>query len=124
MPECSRGHPERHVQVHAKVDEKADMRIKAIIDDGTGALTLVLDSRLTAKNMRDHIEEAQKIAKTAMSQKVVEDDIKRKLLGKKFAARGNMSKGEFGITLVATDAWEPPGTIREKAHKFSKDWRG
>jgi len=29
-----------------------------------------------------------------------------------------MSKGEFGITLVATDAWEPAGTVLEKAQKF------
>jgi len=56
-------------RVHGKVDEKADMRIKAIIDDGTGALTLVLDSRLTQKICGITIEEAQKIAKTAMSRK-------------------------------------------------------
>jgi replication factor A1 len=117
-PECSRVIQKGMCRVHGKVDEKADMRIKAIIDDGTGAMTLVLDSMLTQKISGITIEEAQKIAKTAMSQKVVEDEIKRKLLGKKFAARGNMSKGEFGITLVATDAWEPTGTIREKAQKF------
>jgi len=117
-PECSRVIQKGMCRVHGKVDEKADMRIKAIIDDGTGALTLVLDSRLTQKICGITIEEAQKIAKTAMSQKVVEDEIKRKLLGKKFAARGNMSKGEFGITLVATDAWEPAGTVLEKAQKF------
>lgn len=117
-PECSRVIQKGMCRVHGKVDERADMRIKAIIDDGTGALTIVLDSRLTQKICGITIEEAQKIAKTAMSQKVVEDEVKRKLLGKKFAARGNMSKGEFGITLVATDVWEPPGTIQEKALKF------
>jgi len=79
---------------------------------------LFLIQGLHKKYAGSTIEEAQKIAKTAMSQKVVEDEVKRKLLGKKFAARGNMSKSEFGIALVATDAWEPPGTIREKAQKF------
>ena len=114
-PECSRVIQKGMCRMHGKVDEKKDMRIKAIIDDGTGALTLVLDSRLTQKICGITIEEAQKITKTAMSNRAVEDNIKRKLIGRRFAARGNMSKGDFGITLVAVDAWEPTGTVREHA---------
>lgn len=117
-PECSRVIQKGVCRIHGKVDEKKDMRIKAIIDDGTGALTLVLDSRLTQKICGITIEEAQKITKTAVSHKAVEDNIKRKLLGRKLAARGNMSKGEFGITLVAVDAWESPGTIQEQAQQL------
>ena len=116
--ECSRVIQKGTCRVHGKVDEKNDMRIKAIIDDGTGALTLVLDSRLTQKICGITIEEAQKIAKTNTSQKAVEDDIRKKLLGRRFAARGNMSKGEFGITLVAKDAWEPAQNIQEQAQKL------
>lgn len=106
-PECSRVVQKGFCRVHGKVDEINDLRIKAIIDDGTGALTLVLDSRLTNKLCAITIEEAMKITQTAMSQKAVQDDIKKKLIGRRLAARGNMSKGEFGITLVAADAWEP-----------------
>ncbi|MDP2846502.1 MAG: Single-stranded DNA binding protein, partial [Candidatus Methanoperedens sp.] len=114
-PECSRVIQKGMCRVHGKVDEKMDMRIKAIIDDGTGALTLVLDAGLTQKICGYTIEEAQQIAKTAMSQKAVEEEIKRKLVGKMLAARGNMSKGEFGITLVASKVWEPQETTGEKA---------
>ncbi len=117
-PECSRVIQKGMCRVHGKVDEKTDMRIKAIIDDGTGALTLVLDAGLTQKICGYTIEEAQKIAKTAMSQKAVEDEIKKKLIGKILAARGNMSKGEFGITLVANDVWEPQEKTREKANEL------
>lgn len=92
-----------------------DMRIKAIIDDGTGALTLVLDAELTQKICGYTLEEAQQIARTAMSQNAVEEEIKRKLLGKMLAAQGNMSKGEFGITLVAGKVWEPQEMTRDKA---------
>ncbi|MGB8216574.1 MAG: Single-stranded DNA binding protein [Candidatus Methanoperedens sp.] len=117
-PECSRVIQKGMCRVHGKVDEKMDMRIKAIIDDGTGALTLVLDAGLTQKICGYTIEEAQKMAKTAMSQKAVEDEIKKKLIGKILAARGNMSKGEFGITLVANDVWEPQEKTREKANEL------
>ena len=116
--ECSRVIQKGMCRVHGKVDEKNDMRIKAIIDDGTGALTLVLDSMLTQKICGITIDEAQKIARTNTSQKAVEDDIRKKLLGRRFAARGNMSKGEFGITLVAKDVWEPEQNIQEHAQKL------
>lgn len=117
-PECSRVVQKGICRVHGKVDEKNDLRIKAIIDDGTGALTLVLDSRLTLKICEITIEEAQKITQTAMSPKAVEDEIKKKIIGRRFQARGNMSKGEFGITFVAVDAWEPAGSIREQAQRL------
>jgi replication factor A1 len=117
-PECSRVVQKGICRVHGKVDEKNDMRIKAIIDDGTGALMLVLDSRLTFKISGITIEEAQEITKTAMSPKAVEDEIKKKIIGRRFQARGNMSKGEFGITFVAVDAWEPAGSIREQAQRL------
>lgn len=114
-PECSRVIQKGTCRVHGKVNEKMDMRIKAIIDDGTGALTLVLDAPLTQKICGYTIEDAQNLAKASMSQRAVEDGIKKKLVGKLLAARGNTSKGEFGSTLVASDVWEPPDTNKEKA---------
>ncbi|MFA4957254.1 MAG: Single-stranded DNA binding protein [Candidatus Methanoperedens sp.] len=117
-PRCSRVIQKGMCRAHGKVEDKADMRIKAIIDDGTGAMTLVLDSRLTHKICGIGIEEAINLARIAMSQKAVEEEIKRKLQGRRFAARGNMSKGEFGITLVANDVWEPLETLQDKAKKL------
>ena len=117
-PGCSRVIQRGICRVHGKVDEITDMRIKAVLDDGTGALTVVLDAKLTQKVCGYTIEDAKQIAKAAMSQKAVEEEIKKKLVGKMLAARGNMSKGEFGATLVASDVWEPEDTIGEKANKL------
>lgn len=117
-PECSRAIQKGMCRVHGKVDEKMDMRIKAIIDDGTGALTLVLDAELTRKLCGYTIQEAQQIARAAMSQKAVEEEIKKKLVGKILSARGNMSNGEFGVTVVASDVFEPSDKTKEKANEL------
>lgn len=114
-PECSRVIQKSTCRVHGNVESEPDMRIKAIIDDGTGALMLVLDSELTQKVCGLTIEDAQKIAKASMSQKTVEEDVNRKLFGKIISARGNMSKGDFGVTLVAKEVWEPELELNEKA---------
>ncbi len=114
-PECSRVIQKGMCRVHGKVDEKLDMRIKAIIDDGTGAMTLVLNAELTQALSGITIEQAKEIAKAAMSQNAVEEEVKKKLLGKMLTARGNMSKGEYGITLVATKIRESHDQINERA---------
>lgn len=127
-PECSRVIQKSICRAHGRVNEKMDMRIKAIIDDGTGALTLVLNAELTQQICGFTVEQAKQIAKAAMSQNAVEEEIKRKLIGKMLTARGNMSKGEFGITLVASKVWESPDMIKEIAlelleriKKYGKD---
>ena len=112
---CNRVMQKGMCRVHGKVDEKLDMRVKAIVDDGTGALMLVLDAQLTQEICGITIEEAKQMAKTAMSPEAVEEHIKRKLIGRTLTARGNMSKGEFGVMLVAGKVWEPKDTIIEKA---------
>ncbi|MFH1322922.1 MAG: hypothetical protein ABIH80_03685, partial [Methanobacteriota archaeon] len=114
-PECSRVIQKSMCRVHGKVEEKLDMRIKAIIDDGTGAMTLVLNAELTQALSGITIEQAKEIAKAAMSQNAVEEEVKKKLLGKMLTARGNMSKGEYGIMLVATKARESHEQINERA---------
>jgi replication factor A1 len=48
----------------------------------------------------------------------VEEEIKKKLVGIMLAARGNMSKGDFGMTLVASDVWVPLDTTKEKANEL------
>jgi replication factor A1 len=103
-PECSRVISKNLCRVHGSVEGIDDLRIKSILDDGTGVLTIVLDSNLTQKVIDYSIEKAITIASTAMTPSVLEDEIKSKLLGRTMRLRGNMTKGEYGITLVATDA--------------------
>lgn len=123
-PECSRVIQKSMCRVHGKVEEIPDMRIKAVIDDGTGALMLVIDADLTKKVCGLTIQEAKKIAEASMSHKTVEEEVSRNMFGKIFSARGNMSKGDFGVTLVAKDVWEPPLKLGEKASELLRKIAG
>ena len=103
-PECGRVIRKNTCRVHGTVKGIDDLRIKSILDDGTGVVTIVLDSNLTQKIIDISIEKAVTMASTNMNSSFFEDEIKRKLLGRTMQLRGNMTKGEYGITLVATDA--------------------
>jgi replication factor A1 len=103
-PQCSRVIQKNTCRVHGVVEGWYDMRIKSILDDGTGALSVVLNADLTQKVTGYSIDKAREVAATAMNQSAVEDEMRRRLLGRSMRARGNMTKGEYGITLVADDA--------------------
>ncbi len=103
-PQCSRVIQKNTCRVHGVVEGLYDMRIKSILDDGTGALTVVLNADLTQKVTGYSIDKAKEVAASAMNQSAVEDEMRRRLLGRSMRARGNMTKGEYGITLVADDA--------------------
>lgn len=101
---CNRVIQKDVCRVHGAVETRYDMRIKSILDDGTDALTVVMDAELTQKVTGYSIEKAQEVAAAAMNPTAVEEEIRRKLMGLTMRFRGNMSKGEYGITLVAADA--------------------
>ncbi|MDI6888328.1 MAG: hypothetical protein QMC78_01355 [Methanocellales archaeon] len=119
-PECKRMVQKRLCRVHGKVDAQLDMRVKAILDDGTGALTIVLNKELTECLYGKSMEMSQKLAAEAGAG-AVEEEIRRKLVGTPLAVRGNVSKGEYGVALVAKEARVPESKLENEMVKFLRD---
>jgi replication factor A1 len=117
-PECKRVIQKNTCRVHGQVTPLTDMRVKSIIDDGTGSLTLVLDAKLTEQLWGHTIEEAKKMAADAMTPEVVEENIREQILGRTIASRGNMSNSEYGASLVAESAWFPKNNLEDEAIKL------
>jgi len=100
-PECGRVTQKGQCRTHGEVDAEDDLRTKAILDDGTGALTIVLDDELTAEIYGDGIEDARAAAKEAMDQEVVADEIRAAIVGREVRVRGNLSVDDYGANLNA-----------------------
>jgi replication factor A1 len=105
-PECGRVIQNGQCRVHGDVDGEDDLRVKAILDDGTGTVTVVLDDELTAEVYGGGLDEAREAAREAMDKEVVADAIREKLVGRAFRVRGNLSVDDFGANLDA-DEFEP-----------------
>ena len=110
-PECNRVIQKNICRVHGAVEGIKDMRIKAILDDGTGAVSVMLDRELSEIVYGKSMVEAEDIIQKTMSQDAVFGDMKQILTGKYLAVRGNTSSTEFGIMLVASSAWAPEHDI-------------
>jgi replication factor A1 len=105
-PECRRVVDGGQCRSHGEVDPVDDLRVKAILDDGTGAVTVVLDRELTEGVYDGDIDDARDAAREAMDRSVVADAIAERIVGRSFTVRGHLSVDEYGATLDAT-AFDP-----------------
>ena len=106
-PVCSRVIQSNVCRAHGNVVGVKDMRIKAILDDGTGAVYIMLNKELSEIVYGRSMDEAENIMKVSLSKDAVYESMKRSLIGTYLTVRGNSSKSEFGTTIVARSAWIP-----------------
>ncbi|WEL21108.1 Single-stranded DNA binding protein [Halorhabdus sp. BNX81] len=102
-PECGRVVQNGQCRSHGAVEGEDDLRTKAILDDGTGTVTAVLDEELTAEVYGGGLEDARDHARDAMDRDVVTDAIREAIVGRAFRVRGSLSVDDFGATLNATE---------------------
>lgn len=100
-PECGRVTQNGQCRSHGAVDGQEDLRVKAILDDGTGTVTVVLDDDLTADVYGGGLEAAREHARDAMDRDVVAETIRENVGGREFRARGTLSVDDFGANLEA-----------------------
>lgn len=102
-PECGRVIQNGQCRSHGDVEGEDDLRVKAIVDDGTGTVTAVLDNELTAEVYGGDVEDAKAQARDAMDKEVVADTIREEIVGREFRVRGNLSVDDFGANLDVTE---------------------
>ncbi|SIR11917.1 replication factor A1 [Haladaptatus litoreus] len=116
-PECGRVVQKGQCRSHGQVDGEDDLRVKAIVDDGTGTVTAILDDELTAEVYGGGLEQAREQARDAMDQEVVADTIREKIVGHEYRVRGNLSVDDYGANLEASEFAETDDdpAVRAKA---------
>ena len=112
-PECSRVVQNGECRSHGSVEGEDDLRTKAILDDGTGTVTVVLQRELTSEVFGGDLDDAREQARDAMDREVVANAIRERIVGRSFRARGNLSVDDYGANLEASgfeSVDEPPAT--------------
>ncbi|WP_049902993.1 Single-stranded DNA binding protein [Halococcus agarilyticus] len=117
-PECGRVVQKGQCRSHGDVDGEDDLRVKAIVDDGTDSLTAVLGTDLTADVYGGGIEVAREAARDAMDQEVVADDIRESIVGREFRVRGTLSVDDYGANLEATNFTACDDDPTDRAHEL------
>ncbi len=110
-PECGRVVQKGSCRVHGKVDGVRDMRIKAVLDDGTEAVSVMFSRELAEMIYGKTLEEAEALMFSDISKDAVYEDLRRILTGRYLAVRGNASKNEYGVSFVAESVWVPEADL-------------
>ena len=105
-PECGRAIQNDQCRVHGAVDGEDDLRIKAILDDGTATVTAIIGAELTEAIYGGDVADAKEAARDAMDKEVVADTIRDELVGGSYRVRGSLSIDEYGANLTV-EAFEP-----------------
>ena len=117
-PECKRVLQKGTCRIHGKVEGTADLRIKAIVDDGTGALSVVMNRGITEALLEMSIDECIEKAREVMDYDVVKDLLADKLIAKPIEITGNVTVDEYGPMMISQEARGMDIKVKEKAEKL------
>jgi len=120
-PECNRVLSEGKCKVHGSVNGIYDLRAKIILDDGTGAVNVIVNRDLTEKILNKSLEELKKIYDEAKDN--VSKLINNNFLAKKIKVIGNALRDGFGTTIIAKEAEIVDIDVKEEAKKLLQEVR-
>lgn len=113
-PVCSRVMQKGQCRAHGRSEGVKDLRIKAIVDDGTGSMICVFDKTLTRALLGGELETELESGEVEN----VEERLKNALIGMPFVIRGNVTRGDYGRILIATRAHKPIEDIGKLAREL------
>ncbi|MFW6320314.1 MAG: Single-stranded DNA binding protein [Halohasta sp.] len=102
-PDCGRVVQNGQCRTHGAVEGEDDLRIKAIVDDGTDTVTAIVGSELTEEIYGGDVSDAKAAARDAMDKEVVADAIRDTLVGGAYRVRGTLSVDEYGANLTVEE---------------------
>lgn len=103
-PECNRVVKKNSCKIHGDVEGLPDLRVKAVMDDGSGALSVIMGKELSEKLLDKSLDQCLKEAKKAMDQGAVRDELFEILVAKPMEVIGNVSSDDFGLMMIVNDA--------------------
>lgn len=120
-PECNRVLQGDECSIHGSVKGIPDLRIKLVIDDGTGAVSGIINKDLTEKILGKTLSELEKIVKESKDENIVVEEIFNTLFAHRITLQGNALGNEFGITIIAKDAKLADIDVEAASEKLSQE---
>ena len=118
-PECSRVLKDGKCSIHDKVTGKPDLRLKLVIDDGTGSVGCILNKVLSEKILSLNLNDAMK-----MTQEELDEELNSRLLIKKICLKGNALGDTFGTNIIASAVDFIESDLQKEAEKLASDLEG
>ena len=96
--------PKGVCQIHGKVQQVPDLRIRVILDDGAAAMTAVMRKEVTEELLDITLKEALEEARETMNIEAIAKRFEDQLLAKPMELRGNVMSDEYGLSMNVKEA--------------------
>ena len=103
-PDCKRVVQKGACRVHGNVKGSPDLRIKAALDDGTGAIMAILSKELTERITGKKMEDYMRLVAELANPDAVRAEIMEKVIARPIEITGNVTADDYGLMLIATSA--------------------
>lgn len=123
-PECKRALQKGTCKLHGRVDGLPDLRIKAILDDGSGAVGVVLGRELTEKLMETTLDECIQKAKQTMNFDYLKDIMDQQLMFKTLSVTGNVTADQYGLSMIVRGADYRAQDVKDEVEKLLVELEG
>ncbi|MBM4237798.1 MAG: DNA-binding protein [Euryarchaeota archaeon] len=114
-PECNRVVQKGSCRIHGTVSASPDLRIKAVVDDGSSAMTAIMGRKITESLTGIGLEDALRKAREAMNPDVIRERIEEKLFAQPVELVGNVTSDEYGLMMIVSAAKIVVPEVREQA---------
>lgn len=102
-PECNRSVLNGECTTHGRVEPITDLRMKLILDDGTGAISAIVNRQDTEKLTGITLEAAEGLAKARGDSEIVAREIAELMIMRKMTATGNVLSDDFGPMMIVSE---------------------
>ncbi|MFW5914822.1 MAG: hypothetical protein ACOCSO_03405 [Thermoplasmatota archaeon] len=117
-PECNRQVQSNTCRVHGKVEGQPDLRIKAVVDDGTGTLTGIINREVTEALLGIELDSALQRAREAMDHEIIKEEMEEKMLAYLLWVQGNVISDDFGLMMIVNEARFPKEDVTGDAREL------
>lgn len=119
-PECSRVLQGDECKIHGNVKGVVDLRIKLVIDDGTGTVSGIMGKDLTEKFLGKTLNDLKKMVEKSGDEAIIEE-MNNVLFAHRINLQGNALGDAFGIQIIVKDAKLADINIETESEKLSQE---
>ncbi|MCK9322398.1 MAG: single-stranded DNA-binding protein [Candidatus Methanomethylophilaceae archaeon] len=120
-PECNRSVLNDQCTTHGQITPVLDLRMKLVIDDGTGAISAIVNCEDTTKLTGITLEAAKGLAQAKGEIEVVGRDMAPLIIMKKITVTGNVMSDDYGPMMIVKSANIEKTDVIAEAEKLYND---
>jgi replication factor A1 len=103
-PDCNRSVLNGECTTHGKVEPITDLRMKLILDDGTGAISAVVNRQDTERLTGISLAAAEGLAKARGDSDMVAREMAGLVIMRRMTVTGNVLSDEYGPMMIVSGA--------------------